>query len=414
MLLPRRLPLALSLLLVTLLFEASALAEDARPLLRSVAQNYRDMTSYHFEFTREQTFVTELSRGWDIGYATLARDRSGRYHYAVKDNAMGWRVVISDGKSEWIWQPWVGEYTEKPAGTQPQIAAPPKIKAADAMKMSAMMEAESVITRLSRLDDMIRSAELLGPELISINGEELRCSLVRVVYQPPGTPANSSRETLLWIDPQRKVVRKEHTIERGRFTVTQPLSESTNVRVTTYHVMQLGAEPPETLFRFRPPASARFVEQFSPLGTNTRLVGRTAPPLQLKTLEGKEVFSETFRGKPLLVDFWATWCKPCVKQMPVISKLHTEFKDKGLIVVGVNKDQDPKVATAFLEKNQYRWLNLYDEGLQASKLWETDAIPTLAVVDRAGKIVFVSFGASENDEAEIRSALAKVDPAFDH
>jgi len=371
------------------------------------------MTSYHFEVARESTFLSELSRSGETAYITLARDRAGRYHYEVKDNAMGWRVVISDRQSEWASQPWVGEYTQDAVRAQPQAAAALRPESPDFVKNYTIMEAQRMVKKLAKLDEAVRSAELLAPEVISINAEHLKCAVVRVIYEPRGLrDENSSQETVYWIDPQLKLVRKEHTIQRGRFTPTQPLAENTHDTVVVYTVMQVGTELPEALFRFKPPTGLRFVERFSPPGTNTGLLGQPAPPLKLKTLDGKEVSPDALRGKVLLVDFWATWCKPCLVQMPVVAKLHNELKDKGLVVVGVNRDLDPQVAAAYLEKNDYRWMNLYDAGLRAAELWGTTGIPTVVVVDRTGKIVLFKFGTSETDEADIRTALSKIDASF--
>jgi thiol-disulfide isomerase/thioredoxin len=121
----------------------------------------------------------------------------------------------------------------------------------------------------------------------------------------------------------------------------------------------------------------------------------------------------SFRGKPVLVEFWASWCGPCRDQMPMLARLYGELKDKGLVQIGVSKDEEADKAREFLAKNHYEWLNAQDDKDEhTSEAWSADGIPKLALVDKEGKIVFYRAGYGTNEEKELRAALQKVDSVF--
>ena len=65
--------------------------------------------------------------------------------------------------------------------------------------------------------------------------------------------------------------------------------------------------------------------------------GKDAAAFTLRDLEGKPVDGQSLKGKVVVLAFWATWCGPCVKELPQIEKLHREFKDKGVVVLGISK-----------------------------------------------------------------------------
>ena len=100
---------------------------------------------------------------------------------------------------------------------------------------------------------------------------------------------------------------------------------------------------------------------------------------------------ESFRGKVVIVDFWATWCGPCIREMPRVKTLHEKLHPKGLEIVGVSLDKDPEALAAFLEKNPLPWETLAgDDTQELAGKYAVRAIPTMMLVDREGKIVAVS------------------------
>lgn len=122
----------------------------------------------------------------------------------------------------------------------------------------------------------------------------------------------------------------------------------------------------------------------------SELVGK---PLELSgtTANGVAFNWDSFRGKVVIVDFWATWCGPCIREMPRVKTLHEKLHPKGLEIVGVSLDKDPEALAAFLEKNPLPWETLAgDDTQELAGKYAVRAIPTMMLVDREGKIVAVS------------------------
>lgn len=123
------------------------------------------------------------------------------------------------------------------------------------------------------------------------------------------------------------------------------------------------------------------------LRTKKCAVGQEAPDFELVTPEGKRIKLSDLRGKYVLVDFWASWCGPCRKEIPNIKKVYSEFKDKGLQVVGVSIDRSEKPWRKALEEEQMEYLQLLDSENITSKLYNYNGIPFIILISPEGIIL---------------------------
>lgn len=123
------------------------------------------------------------------------------------------------------------------------------------------------------------------------------------------------------------------------------------------------------------------------LRTKKCAVGQEAPDFELVTPEGKRIKLSDLRGKYVLVDFWASWCGPCRKEIPNIKKVYSEFKDKGLQVVGVSIDRSEKSWRKALEEEQMEYLQLLDSENITSKLYNYNGIPFIILISPEGIIL---------------------------
>jgi thiol-disulfide isomerase/thioredoxin len=115
-------------------------------------------------------------------------------------------------------------------------------------------------------------------------------------------------------------------------------------------------------------------------------------PIELKftAVDGREFDIADYRGKVVLIDFWATWCGPCVAGMPEVIDLHKKHHDAGLEIVGISFDSDKDALEKFVEEHEMPWVQYFD-----GKTWDNDygrkygirAIPTMWLVGRDGKVV---------------------------
>lgn len=118
--------------------------------------------------------------------------------------------------------------------------------------------------------------------------------------------------------------------------------------------------------------------------------GAEAPEIDIVDAQGKKVSLKDFRGKKLLIDFWASWCPDCRKTSPELVALYKEYKDKGLEILSVSMDENLDAWQAAIAKDQYTWPQALAQGLWQSNAAQTYAlrwIPTLILLDENGKIL---------------------------
>lgn len=117
------------------------------------------------------------------------------------------------------------------------------------------------------------------------------------------------------------------------------------------------------------------------------LVGRPAAPITLTAFDGSPVSLETWRGKVVVVNFWASWCKPaCYDEAPVLERAWRTYRDRGLVVVGVDMQDTPEAARAFIRQFQLSFPNAPDEGGKVAVEYGVYGVPETFFVDRAGTI----------------------------
>ena len=113
-----------------------------------------------------------------------------------------------------------------------------------------------------------------------------------------------------------------------------------------------------------------------------------APDFLLPAVDGSMVRLSDHSGKVIIVDFWATWCPPCVEMLPVLSKLHRNFSDKGLVVLGVSMDRDGLGALGtFVHENMIPYKVLLGNDKVSRSFGGISTIPTLFIIDREGRMV---------------------------
>ena len=163
-------------------------------------------------------------------------------------------------------------------------------------------------------------------------------------------------------------------------------------------------------------AAAISVVAWTSAGTNNddlaKLVSQPVGKIEMKTLEGTTLSNKDFKGKVVLIDFWATWCGPCVMASPVMQKLHTEFKDKGLLVIGANtfeEDGTGKLAREYKKEHKYTYAVTYNNDKLAEK-WGIQGIPTFVIVGVDGKVAKTFVGFDESLEKEMRTTIQKLLP----
>lgn len=126
-----------------------------------------------------------------------------------------------------------------------------------------------------------------------------------------------------------------------------------------------------------------------------------APAWQLQDVDGKTVRSSDFKGKVVILDFWATWCGPCRMELPGFVELQKKYEKQGLAVIGVSVDQiNPAEVKAFAQQSGVNYPVVLADAKSTQTFGGVEAIPTTFVIDRAGRIVKQHLGFTEKEEFE--------------
>lgn len=141
--------------------------------------------------------------------------------------------------------------------------------------------------------------------------------------------------------------------------------------------------------------------------------GDRLPPFVLEDIDGKQYRLSDYRGKVVLVNFWATWCAPCVKEMPTMQRLKSKLGEKELLILAVNMGDDDASVRDFLKKIPLSFPILMDRQGSVSRQWKVYALPTSFVLDAKGTVTYVLFGSLEWDTPEVAAQLSSLTAVAD-
>jgi len=142
--------------------------------------------------------------------------------------------------------------------------------------------------------------------------------------------------------------------------------------------------------------------------TPSKTGGNPAPAFTLQDLNGNNVSLADFKGKVVILDFWATWCPPCIKEIPDFIELYQKYKDKGFAMLGISLDQAGiSVVQSFAQKYKINYPIMMTDGRIDKEYGGITAIPTTFVIDPAGNIhkKYVGYIEKAVFEADIKKLL---------
>jgi peroxiredoxin len=131
-------------------------------------------------------------------------------------------------------------------------------------------------------------------------------------------------------------------------------------------------------------------------------LGRQFPAFSLKRLGQKANISlAQYKGKTVVIDFWASWCEPCRKELPALNDLAKKYFKKGVYFIGVNVDSSEAEARSFLRSTKVNFILLFDEAARFAEECNLESMPRLFILDKKGVIKFIHNGYNEDYDAEI-------------
>jgi len=121
-------------------------------------------------------------------------------------------------------------------------------------------------------------------------------------------------------------------------------------------------------------------------------VKQTAPDFTLASNKGKNIRLKDLRGKVIMINFWATWCAPCRKELPLLNNLYNKYKNKGFVLLGVNIDEKSTLANKMIKELKINFPVLFDKTQTTSEAYDLKAMPSTFIIDKNGIVRFAHYG----------------------
>ncbi len=121
-------------------------------------------------------------------------------------------------------------------------------------------------------------------------------------------------------------------------------------------------------------------------------VKQVAPDFTLASNKGGNVRLKDLRGKVVMINFWATWCAPCRKELPLLNDLYNKYKSKGFVLLGVNIDDKSAPAKKMIKELKINFPVLFDNNQSTSESYDLQAMPSTFILDKNGIIRFSHYG----------------------
>lgn len=141
------------------------------------------------------------------------------------------------------------------------------------------------------------------------------------------------------------------------------------------------------------------------------ITGRKAPNFKLVNLDGKyvELNKEAGNG-PILLSFWATWCKPCLEEMAEYNKIFEQYKDKGFSLLAISTDNEKSVAKVkpYIKSKGYNFSVLFDTNSEVARKYYAQQMPYTIIIDKSGNIVYSHLGYMKGDEQKVEKLITEL------
>jgi peroxiredoxin len=135
--------------------------------------------------------------------------------------------------------------------------------------------------------------------------------------------------------------------------------------------------------------------------------GARAPDFVLTDLQGNEHSLENYRGRPVIINYWATWCRPCEAEMPALQAVYEKYEDDGLVILAINTTESTQVITSFVEERDLTFPILLDNRSTVARAYKVQAYPSTYFIDGEGVIRSAEFSGPMS-QAFIESQVQRI------
>jgi len=378
-------------------------APGALAILEHAARQYSNLKSYRI--TCRQSFSSRHGTSPPPATITAIKAPGGRYRFEG-NIGFGTAVQVSNGKFVWYYHATENAYARQLAtGKGPLL---PEVLGPDD---GAIEAAVSLVESVAWYSGRFKSAMRLPDESLTLGGRRLSCYVILLTNRDRKIPGPYPYTDNIWIEKGSFKVRK--IVEGYITTSNQPGSPPVTYPATRVYVfpqVQLNQPIPDSAFHFTPPPTAHLVPAFHEyhLQSPPRPEPATIYRVILKSFSGSQVALNSFRGRALLIDMWATWCSPCYEAFPEVDRIYHQTQGTGLVIVSIDQSDIAKDAQKYIEKMHYPWQNFHDDG-EVERVFGDKPIPRTILIDAKGEIVFDKVSPTKQ---QLHAAIARLGPRY--
>ena len=199
--------------------------------------------------------------------------------------------------------------------------------------------------------------------------------------------ANSIKDNFTLGDMLEQVDRNEDALQLfKRLEAQAPNDRSILLKLATIH-QKLGNAELAKEYQQKAKPEPVLIKDLEPA---MELIGKVVPNFSATDLEGNPISLEQYRGKVVLLDFWAVWCAPCIAEMPNVKKVYDTYKDKGFDIIGISLDFDEKKLRDYLKENDIPWRQVFSGKILDNPValhYSIRSIPTQWLIDKDGTLI---------------------------
>lgn len=364
----------------------------ADEVLKQVDAFYRDLKSLKLDIDvqlhmQAENMKQEIASAWT---AALQRPNKLAINYKSGQNQF---TFVCDGRNINVFIPMIKRYIEKPAPPSLDVLFKEQSEPALLLQQGVPFFASLVAPDpRARLLEDVAVVKYAGTEMWQ--GSE--CHKLR--------GETSQYDWDLWIEKGTQPFVRKVIMDMGKSArkmaekVPQMKQAQWQIEIQ-FNANEANPTLSEDVFKFVPSANAQKVDSFRPQPGQggeeapSPLLGKLAPELDLNLLDGGKVTLAKHKGKDVvLLDFWATWCGPCRKSLPLLADLAAQYKDKGLVFYAINQREDAEKIKDFLGKQNFKLTVALDSEGKAGEAYGVEGIPQTVLVGKDGTVRAVHIG----------------------
>jgi thiol-disulfide isomerase/thioredoxin len=361
---------------------------DADALVKNQADSIKKHASMRYDGDMDIEMTGQMPMKMS-GEISMAFQNPGKIRMDSKIQGIS-IIMVSDGETTWAYNSMANQYVKKNVAMGP----------AGIVQLMGLQNVPD-ISKVSTTSKTLRD------ETLEMDGQKHDCWVVETkvgnmeIPQAAGAKV-SDMEMTTWLDKKLGIdlqfaVSMKMDVAGNSIGMNQKLVKKN---------LKLDEPMPDSYFAFTPPEGATETENL--MGSTlpkADLAGKDALAFDIKALDGKSYSLAKLKGKPVLLDFWATWCGPCRKSMPAVEKMYQDFKEQGLVVLAVDAGEERAVVEEFLKKTPMPYPVALSGESSITESYHVGAFPTFVMIGRDGKIVAHEIG--YGGEAVLRDMAQK-------